>query len=52
MRAPVKIPALPSPAMARPIIRTVELGATPQISEPSSNMHSATRKTHLMLNRV
>jgi hypothetical protein len=41
MRAPEKIPALPSPAMARPTIRAVEFGATPQIKDPSSNTRIA-----------
>ena len=48
-RAPVKIPADPSPATARPTMKAVEVGATPQTKEPSSKMNNATRKTHLML---
>lgn len=51
-RAPVKIPALPNPAMARPIIKTVEDGATPQIKDPTSNTNNADRKTHLTLNNL
>ena len=39
--APLKIPAEPIPATARPIIRAVEVGATPQMREPSSKMKSA-----------
>lgn len=50
--APVKMPALPSPAIARPTIKVTESGATPQMREPSSKTKSAERKTHLMLKRV
>lgn len=32
---PENMPELPRPAIARPTIRTVEEGATPQIKEPS-----------------
>jgi hypothetical protein len=39
--APLKIPAAPTPAMARPMIKVVELGATPQIREPTSKMKRA-----------
>jgi hypothetical protein len=46
--APEKIPAAPTPATARPMMRAVEFGATPQMSEPSSKMKSAMRYTHLM----
>jgi hypothetical protein len=41
--APEKIPAAPTPATARPIMRAVEFGATPQISEPISKMKRAMR---------
>ena len=47
--APVKIPALPRPATARPTMRAVEFGATPHIRDPSSKMKRATRKTDLTL---
>lgn len=50
--APEKIPAEPMPAMARPMIRVVEVLATPQISEPSSKMKMAIRKTHLREKKV
>jgi hypothetical protein len=39
--APLKMPAAPTPAMARPTIKVVELGATPQIKEPTSKMNRA-----------
>jgi hypothetical protein len=41
--APEKIPAAPTPATARPMIRAVELGATPQMREPISKMNRAMR---------
>jgi hypothetical protein len=37
------IPADPMPAIARPIMKVVEPGATPQRREPSSKMPTATR---------
>lgn len=43
IKAPEKIPALPMPAMARPIIKAMELGAAPQMRLPSSNMPIAMR---------
>jgi hypothetical protein len=46
--APEKMPAAPIPATARPMMRAVEFGATPQMSEPISKMKSAMRYTHLM----
>ena len=50
--APEKIPAEPKPAMARPTMRAVLLGATPQTREPSSKITMAARKTHLMEKKV
>lgn len=41
---PEAIPAPPAPAMARPTIRAVLLGATPQIREPSSKTAMEIRK--------
>ena len=46
--APLKIPAEPMPAIARPMMSAVELGATPQMREPTSKMNSAERYTHLI----
>jgi hypothetical protein len=46
MMAPEIIPAEPNPAMARPTMNTVELGAAPQSAEPTSKMAMAARKTH------
>jgi len=48
MSAPENIPALPTPAMARPTMRAIELGAIPQMRLPNSKMPMAMRKTHLM----
>jgi hypothetical protein len=42
--APVKRPAPPIPATARPIMKAVEEGATPQIREPSSKMEMKVKK--------
>jgi hypothetical protein len=39
--APEKIPALPRPAIARPMMREVELGAAPQRREPISKSEMA-----------
>jgi hypothetical protein len=41
MRHPANTPAHPTPAMARPTIKTSELGATPQIRLPNSKIDSA-----------
>jgi hypothetical protein len=38
---PEVIPAQPTPAMARPAISTLLVGATAQIKEPSSKMEIA-----------
>jgi hypothetical protein len=46
--APVKIPDEPKPAMARPMMREVELGAAPQIAEPTSKRKMPERKTHFV----
>ena len=43
MRAPVNIPALPRPAIARPTIRALELGAAPQTAEHISKSVMAVR---------
>lgn len=45
--APEKIPADPMPAIARPMISAVDVGAAPQITEPSSNKAMAVKKTTL-----
>jgi hypothetical protein len=47
--APEKSPAEPTPAMARPTIRAVDVGAIPQMKEPSSKMNRAVMKTHFKL---
>jgi hypothetical protein len=46
---PLKTPAEPSPAIALPTIKAFDVGATPQISDPSSKSAMAERKTTLML---
>ena len=45
--APEKIPAEPSPAMARPTINAVEVGAAPQTADPISKSAMALKKTIL-----
>lgn len=42
-KLPVKTPALPNPAMARPTIRVMEFGATPHNSDPNSKKNIANR---------
>jgi hypothetical protein len=48
INVPERIPAQPTPAIARPIISTVEEGAAPQMAEPISKIAIALRYTHLM----
>jgi len=43
MIPPLNTPADPSPAIDLPTIRAFEVGATPQIKEPSSNIAMALR---------
>lgn len=50
--APEKIPADPTPAIARPIIKAAELGAAPQMALPISKMTSAVKYTHLIEKKV
>jgi hypothetical protein len=42
---PEKTPAEPRPAIARPIMKAVELGAAPHTADPISKRAMATRKT-------
>lgn len=42
---PEKTPAPPRPAIARPTIKAMEFGATPQIRDPSSKTKTLTRNT-------
>lgn len=44
---PIAMPAPPKPAMARPMIKAVELGATPQSRLPTSKMNTLIRKVSL-----
>ena len=48
--APANTPADPNPAIARPIIKDMELGAAPQIADPTSKIRSVTRNVHLVEN--
>ncbi len=48
IKAPENIPAQPMPAIARPTIRALDVGAIPQTSDPSSKIPMALRKTVLM----
>ena len=45
---PEKMPADPRPAIARPIMKAVELGAAPQRADPTSKITIEIRKTHLV----
>lgn len=45
--APLKIPAHPIPEMARPMMKTIEVGAAPQTAEPISKSRIEVRYTHL-----
>jgi hypothetical protein len=46
VKAPFKIPDVPIPATARPIISILEEVATPQIKEPSSKTAKKAMKVH------
>lgn len=46
--APVKIPDDPNPAIARPMMSDVDVGAAPQRAEPTSKRKIPERKTHLV----
>ena len=43
INAPAKMPAEPTPAIARPTIRALDVGAAPQIADPSSKRKMAIR---------
>lgn len=45
--APVKVPALPMPAMARPTMKAGEVGAAAQMIEPTSKIVMIAMKVHL-----
>ena len=45
---PEKMPADPKPAMARPIMKAIELGAAPQTADPASKIRIESTKTHLV----
>jgi hypothetical protein len=46
VKAPFKIPEVPIPATARPIINILEEMAMPQIKEPNSKMAKKAMKVH------
>lgn len=48
MMHPENNPAAPTPATALPTMRVAELGATPHINDPTSNIVKATKYVHLM----
>lgn len=50
--APVVAPALPRPAMARPMMKAVDVGAAAQMMEPTSNTIIAVMKVHLVVKYV
>jgi hypothetical protein len=45
---PVKRPAEPRPAMARPRMKIIEVGAAPQIPEPVSKITRKLIKVHFV----
>ncbi|KAK5636419.1 hypothetical protein RRF57_012130 [Xylaria bambusicola] len=44
MVTPEKIPAPPRPAIARPTMKTMEFGAAPQMTDPTSNKATVIKK--------
>lgn len=42
-KLPVRMPAHPSPAMARPMIKVMDVFDIPQSNDPSSKRNTATR---------
>jgi len=51
-RAPEKIPAEPTPAIARPTINAADDGAAPQTADPTSKIKIDTKYTVLMEKKV
>ena len=49
---PEKTPADPEPAIARPRINAVDVGAAPHSAEPASKSAMEMRKTDLLLKKV
>lgn len=52
MKLPEKIPADPTPAIARPTINATDEGATPHIRDPSSKIRMEMTYGHLRLKRT
>ena len=50
IKAPENKPAAPDPAIARPTMRPILDGVTPQIRDPSSKIAIEHKKTYLMEN--
>ena len=47
--APLTKPAAPTPEMALPTMRVIELGATAEMTDPASKMTSMMQYVHLIL---
>lgn len=50
--APEKIPPLPTPEIARPMMKATELGAAPQMALPTSKSKMVVRRTPFTLYSV
>lgn len=46
MMPPLVTPALPSPAIARPMMNAIEFGAAPQMVDPISKIPMTVKKTY------
>ena len=45
---PALMPALPNPAIARPVMKALDVGDVAQINEPTSKMRIETKNTFLI----
>lgn len=52
MMAPAMMPALPIPAIARPMMKATELGAAPHRADPISKIKMRTKNTYLAVWKV
>lgn len=50
--APILVPALPKPAIARPTIKAVDVGAAAQMIEPTSKITIVVMKVHFVVKKV
>lgn len=48
MMPPTKIPAAPTPEIARPTMKADDVGAAPHKADPASKMINDIKKTHLV----